>query len=75
MTSKYKFTGLTTEQASASKAQHGANELPPPEVSTFWDSLFENFEDPLIKILCVALGITRTRVFILCEQSILCVSV
>jgi len=49
---------LSSKEAEASRKQHGANELPPPEVESFWDKLKENFEDPLIKILLVALGIT-----------------
>ena len=61
MTSKYKIKGLTKEQVEKSKADHGANELPPPEIATFWDSLLENFEDPLIRILMVALVITCAR--------------
>jgi Ca2+-transporting ATPase len=57
MTSKYKFKGLTSAEAEKSKKEHGTNELPPPEIATFWDSLLENFEDPLIRILMVALAI------------------
>lgn len=60
MTSKYKFKGLSSAEAERSKQEHGANELPPPEIATFWDNLLENFEDPLIRILMVALGITST---------------
>ncbi len=50
--------GLNDEQVLQSRLKDGSNELPPPEIESFWDKLKENFEDPLIKILMVALGIT-----------------
>ena len=30
---------------------------------SFWEKLLENLDDPLVKILCVALGITLTLAF------------
>jgi Ca2+-transporting ATPase len=56
---KYKdVKGLTDFEVLASRSKHGSNELPPREVESFWDKLKENFEDPIIRILMVALGIT-----------------
>jgi calcium-translocating P-type ATPase len=56
--SKYSYVGLTDAEVEASRKEHGSNGLPPPETETFWDKLMENFDDPLIKILLVALVIT-----------------
>jgi calcium-translocating P-type ATPase len=52
------ITGLNDEEVLKSRSKHGTNELPPPEIESFWDKLKENFEDPIIRILLVALGIT-----------------
>eukprot|EP01128_Nolandella_sp_AFSM9_P007328 TRINITY_DN3987_c0_g1_i1.p1 TRINITY_DN3987_c0_g1~~TRINITY_DN3987_c0_g1_i1.p1 ORF type:complete len:942 (-),score=263.04 TRINITY_DN3987_c0_g1_i1:145-2970(-) len=60
---KYTYNGLTKSEVEKSRKTHGANKLPPPEVETFWDKLLENFEDPLIKILAVALVITTMLAF------------
>lgn len=64
MSSKYKYVGLTEAEVQASIKKHGENTLPEPEVETFWEKLMENFEDPLIKILCVALVITLALAFL-----------
>eukprot|EP01125_Pyxidicula_operculata_P013893 TRINITY_DN4607_c0_g1_i1.p1 TRINITY_DN4607_c0_g1~~TRINITY_DN4607_c0_g1_i1.p1 ORF type:complete len:947 (-),score=285.47 TRINITY_DN4607_c0_g1_i1:192-3032(-) len=58
MSGKYNYTGLTDSEVQQSRKEYGKNELPPPKIETFWEKLMENFEDPLIKILCVALVIT-----------------
>ena len=36
----------------------GSNELPAPEIESFWDKLKDNFQNPLIRILCLALAFT-----------------
>jgi len=56
--------GLTDFEVQNSRALHGENELPPPETESFWDKLKDNFDDPLIKILCVALGVTILLAFL-----------
>lgn len=48
-------TGLTTQQVEASRQQHGANTLTPPKRRSLWSQFLEKFDDPLIKILLVAL--------------------
>lgn len=56
-----KFTGingLNDEEVKASRSKQGNNELPAIEVESFLDKLKGNFEDPLIRILLLALGIT-----------------
>jgi len=55
--------GLTDKEVTASRKKNGCNSLPPPELDSFWDKLKDNFEDPLIQILCVALGITLVLSF------------
>lgn len=55
---RYHFEGLTEVEVFSSRRTHGSNALPSPQVETFWEKLLDNFKDPLIKILGVALGIT-----------------
>lgn len=64
MTSKYPVKGLSPEEVLQSRKQHGSNYLPEPEVETFWEKLLDNFQDPLIKILSVALVITVALAFL-----------
>jgi calcium-translocating P-type ATPase len=47
--------GLSTAEAQVSKEKFGDNRLSERETTTFWANLLENFGDPMIKILCVAL--------------------
>lgn len=47
--------GLTADQVLASRLQHGDNVLTPPARSPLWKQFLEKFNDPLIKILLVAL--------------------
>lgn len=52
---KNHFTGLTGEQVIASRQQHGNNIITPPKREPLWKQFFAKFDDPLIKILLVAL--------------------
>jgi Ca2+-transporting ATPase len=64
--SKMKFTnitGLSSKEVEEARKRYGTNELPPAEIESIWDKLKENFEDPLIRILLVALGITCVLAF------------
>ncbi len=54
---KYTFQGLSTHQVKENRSRFGSNELSPSEVEGFWDKLKGNFKDPIIIILCAALGI------------------
>ena len=47
--------GLTQEQVLASRKQHGANLLTPPAKEPLWKQFLEKFEDPIIRILLIAL--------------------
>ncbi len=53
----FTFKGLTQSEVEESRRQHGSNQLSPQEVETFWDKLKDNFKDPMIMILVVALVI------------------
>jgi Ca2+-transporting ATPase len=50
-----KYQGLTDHQVDASRRANGNNELSPVEVEGFWAKLLDNFKDPIIYILLVAL--------------------
>lgn len=52
------YTGLTTEQVDLSRQNHGTNVLTPPEHEPLWKQFLEKFDDPLIKILLVALALS-----------------
>ncbi len=41
---KFSFPGLTSDQVEKSRQKNGTNELPPPEIETFWEKLVENFQ-------------------------------
>lgn len=47
--------GLTDEQVIASRKEHGSNVLTPPAREPLWKQFLHKFDDPLIKILLVAL--------------------
>ncbi len=47
--------GLSAVQVEESRRLHGANVLTPPEKASLWSQFLEKFNDPLIKILLVAL--------------------
>lgn len=55
--------GLTDKQAEESKSKYGDNRLSELKSETFWDKLKDNFGDPMIKILCVALIINVVFAF------------
>lgn len=55
MEQKKHYTGLTAEEVLKSRAEHGENVLTPPEKESLWSQFFEKFQDPIIRILLVAL--------------------
>ncbi|AKL95890.1 calcium-translocating P-type ATpase type IIB [Clostridium aceticum] len=61
---KYQMNGLDAEAVKKSREKHGSNQLTPVEAESFWDKLKGNFEDPIIKILIVALGINLLFFFL-----------
>ncbi len=59
-----KKQGLTTAEAEASKQKYGSNAITEHESDGFWKKLRDNFGDPMIKILCVALVINIIFTFL-----------
>ena len=55
MAKKIQDKGLTAEQVIASRQKHGANIITPPAREPMWRQFLKKFDDPLIKILLVAL--------------------
>lgn len=55
--------GLTTEKAEKSLKEYGNNALTQPPSETFWDKLWENFKDPIIRILILALLVNVVFVY------------
>ena len=56
--------GLSTAQVQEAKSRYGDNRLTEHEQESFWDKFKDNLGDPMIKILCVALGINILFVFL-----------
>lgn len=61
---KYHINGLDTIVVKKSREEYGSNRLTPQDVETFWDKFKGNFEDPIIKILIVALVINVIFMFL-----------
>ncbi len=57
------YHGLTHEEVTRSKEKYGTNRLTQHEGESFWDKLKGNLNDPIIKILIVALVINVTFYF------------
>lgn len=55
MSEHHHYTGLTDAQVTESRARNGANVLTPPRREPLWRQFLEKFEDPIIRILLVAL--------------------
>lgn len=55
---KFEYQGLSDAEAQESRSRNGSNALTQRQTETFWDKLVNNFKDPIIIILVVALGIT-----------------
>ena len=58
MVKKIHDRGLTPEQVIASRREHGDNVLTPPRRDPLWRQFLAKFDDPLIKILLVALALS-----------------
>ncbi len=48
------FRGLTSAEVEASRNEHGANVLTPPQRDPWWHLFLEKFDDPVIRILIIA---------------------
>lgn len=49
--------GLSEKEVNLSRAEYGENKLTQKEMPSFWAKYMEKFEDPIIVVLLVALGI------------------
>ena len=61
---KIKFNGLSYDEVEVSRAKYGTNKLTEKERETFSDKLKENFNDPIVRILIVALVINTIFFFL-----------
>ena len=52
-----RYVGLSADEVAASRAAHGPNVLTPPVKQAWWQLYLEKFEDPIVRILCVAAAI------------------
>ncbi|MBF0302273.1 MAG: cation-translocating P-type ATPase [Desulfamplus sp.] len=59
-----KILGLSSSAVLESRESYGSNQLTKQEVESFWDKYKGNFDDPIIKILLVALAINVVFVFL-----------
>lgn len=53
----HEIRGLNQTEAEQSRIKYGTNEIKGRKKATFWDKYWANFDDPIIKILLIALGI------------------
>ncbi|MBR2084658.1 MAG: HAD-IC family P-type ATPase, partial [Muribaculaceae bacterium] len=58
MAKKIHSKGLSAEQVIASRQQYGPNIITPPAREPLWRQFIKKFDDPLIKILLVALALS-----------------
>jgi calcium-translocating P-type ATPase len=61
---KYHIKGLSDWEVDESREKYGSNDLSPQKIESFWDKLRENFKNPIIIILCVALVVILVLSFI-----------
>lgn len=54
----YNLKGLNDAQVAESARLHGINVITPPPRPSLWKKFLDNFKNPLIKILLVALGLS-----------------
>lgn len=55
--------GLNDQQVNEALAKYGNNALSQPPRETFWDKLWDNFQDPIIRILILALLVNVVFVY------------
>jgi len=52
------WSGLTPDEVVASRTAHGCNRLTPPVKESLWKTFFGKFNDPLIIVLLVVMGLS-----------------
>lgn len=60
---KKSFSGLTTKEAEDSRKKNGSNIITSKKRKTFWQTYLSKYDDPIIIILLIALGINVTFTF------------
>lgn len=50
--------GLSSAQVEAMRHKHGVNQMTPPKREAWWKQYLQNFNDPIIKILLVAVALS-----------------
>ena len=58
MKTKQTYQGLTSQEVEENRKKFGENVLTPPEKVSLWKQFLEKFEDPIIRILLVAWGLS-----------------
>ena len=59
-----KIKGLSKEQVEKSRMESGSNRLSEKEKTTLWQKYWEKFDDPIIIVLLIALGINIVFTFL-----------
>jgi len=60
---KYSYKGLSNNEVKQSRTRYGTNELGMADQEGFWKKLLQNFNNPIIIILCVALVLVLSLSF------------
>ena len=58
-----KSLGLTETEAVAQRQKFGSNQMTPPKRKGFWAHFFSNMNDPVIRVLLIALAVNLLFVF------------
>lgn len=53
-----KYKGLNEKEVKESREKYGRNEVAPPERATWIEMYLETFEDPIIRLLLIAIGLS-----------------
>ena len=56
--------GLTSSEVAQSRLEHGENVLTPPQRQSMWRLYLEKYEDPMVRILLVAAGVSLLLAFV-----------
>lgn len=64
-----KYKGLTTNEVEESRRKYGKNHIEPPIRDPWWKMYLETFEDPIIRLLLLA--VVLSMIIACCSQAIL----
>ena len=57
------YQGLSQKEAEQSGKDYGKNQLTPKQRRTFWQTYWGQYDDPIIMVLLIALGINIVFTF------------